>query len=242
MTGPLLEICDLSKSFGGVKALDGVSLQVARNEIVGIIGPNGSGKTTLLNTVTGVYRPQGGSVIWDSRDITALPAHKIARLGIGRTFQQAMAFAGMPVHENVAVALQHSGRSTTHPQGLETVEDILAFVGLTELADAPASALGFGHLRRLGVGVALASKPMMLMLDEPAAGLNDRETFELRRLLADCREREITIVIIDHDMNLMMSLCDRLVVLDFGCTIAEGTPAEISGNRNVLSVYLGEPL
>lgn len=238
---PLLAIRSLTKRFGGVTALDGVSLEISRGEILGLIGPNGSGKTTMLNTVSGIHRPQGGTVLWDGRDITGWRPHRIARLGIARTFQQAMAFAELPVWENVAVAMQHVDRGRA-PSGLQDVERILAFVGLGGLAAAPASALGFGHLRRLGLAVALGCQPHLLMLDEPAAGLNDGETAELRQLLVECRERGLTIVVIDHDMNLMMRLCDRLVVLDFGRKIAEGTPAEVGSNREVLSVYLGEPV
>lgn len=238
----LLEISALAKRFGGVAALAGVSLSIDDGEIVGIIGPNGSGKTTLLNVVTGHLKPSGGDVVWRGSRITRKPPHAVAKLGIGRTFQQATAFPALSVRENLAIALQHSRRSYSGGLAFASAEEVAAFVGLQEEIDQRAAGLPFGLLRRLGVGLALAGRPLLVMLDEPAAGLNDRETSDLRGLLARCRDAGITIAVVDHDMNLMMALCDRLVVLDFGEKVAEGTPEEIRSNEQVLAVYLGAPV
>lgn len=238
----LLEISALAKRFGGVAALSGVSLQIEAGEIVGIIGPNGSGKTTLLNVVTGHLKPSGGEVIWRGSRITGKPPHSVAKLGIGRTFQQATAFPALSVRENLTIALQHARRGDDGGPGFGSAAEVAEFVDLSDVIDQRASGLPFGLLRRLGVGLALAGRPALIMLDEPAAGLNDMETSDLRGLLLRCRDAGMTIAIVDHDMNLMMALCDRLIVLDFGEKVVEGTPAEIRNNEQVLAVYLGAPV
>ena len=238
----LLEVSALAKRFGGVTALDGVSFEIGSGEIVGIIGPNGSGKTTLLNVVTGHLRPSGGEVVWRGTGITGTAPHRVAKLGIGRTFQQATAFPALSVRENLAIALQHARRADGGGLGFSSPAEVADFVGLSEVVDQRASGLPFGLLRRLGVGLALAGRPLLIMLDEPAAGLNDRETEDLRDLLLRCRGAGTTIAIVDHDMNLMMALCDRLVVLDFGQKVAEGTPEDIRNDEQVLAVYLGAPV
>ena len=233
----LLEIQGLEKHFGGVVALAGVDLHVEDGEILGIIGPNGSGKTTLFNVVTGVHAPTAGKVRWLGEDITGKAAHVVARKGIGRTFQQAMAFPDLSVRENVRIACQHSRK---HDGEFDNPDGILHFVGLHDLAEEIASNLGFGNLRRLGLAIALGGQPRLLLADEPAAGLNDHETADLADLIRSVSVRGITVAVIDHDMKMMMTLCERLVVLDFGFKIAEGPPEAVRNDRRVLEVYLGE--
>jgi ABC-type branched-subunit amino acid transport system ATPase component len=241
----ILEIRELRKWFGGVHALDGVDMEVYDGEILGIIGPNGSGKTTLFNVIAGVHRPTGGSVKWLGQDITGKSAESMAGRGIIRTFQQAMAFEDLTVRDNVGIACQHRPRDTRADQtyeGLSNADEIIEFVGLSEFADEKATNLGFGNLRRLGVGIAIGGHPRLLMADEPAAGLNDHETADLSELIESVRKRGVTVAVIDHDMNMMMNICDRLVVLDFGQKIAEGPPDEVRNDPTVLEVYLGEDL
>ncbi len=240
---PILEVRGLQKHFGGVHALDGVDMEIYDGEILGIIGPNGSGKTTLFNVIAGVHRPTSGAVTWLGQNITAQPAHSMAGRGIIRTFQQAMAFEDLTVRENVEVACEHRRHSAHDDEvyrGLANPEEIIEFVGLSEFAAEKATNLGFGNLRRLGVGIAIGGHPRLLMADEPAAGLNDNETAELSDLLESISARGVTVAVIDHDMNMMMEICQRLVVLDFGQKIAEGAPDEVRNDPRVLEVYLGE--
>ncbi|CAH2404225.1 ABC transporter ATP-binding protein [Mesorhizobium escarrei] len=239
---PILEIRGLSKQFGGVTALSGVDLAIEEGEILGVVGPNGSGKTTLFNVVTGVHKPSGGSVSFRGHDITGLAPHAISRAGIGYTFQQAMAFAGLCVLENVQIAGEHVRVNAGAGQPWSTPQALLDFVGLAALADERAGVLPFGSLRLLGLALALATQPALLLLDEPAAGLNDRETAALVGLVRQLPGHGITVCVIDHDMKLMQMLCRRLAVLDFGSKIADGPTGAVLADPKVLEVYLGGDL
>ncbi|MBZ9857435.1 ABC transporter ATP-binding protein [Mesorhizobium sp. CA13] len=238
---PVLAISGLSKQFGGVTALAGVDLTIEESEILGVVGPNGSGKTTLFNVVTGVHRASGGKVLFHGQDITGLAPHAVSRAGIGYTFQQAMAFAGLGVLENVQIAGEHArAAGTTSPW--PAPQALLDFVGLSALADEKAGVLPFGSLRLLGLALALATRPSLLLLDEPAAGLNDRETTALVGLVRQLPGHGITVCVIDHDMKLMKMLCRRLAVLDFGSKIADGPTEAVLADPKVLEVYLGGDL
>ncbi len=235
-----LEITGLRKTFGGVVALSGVDVSIELDKIIGIIGPNGSGKTTLFNVIAGVYKPTAGSVLWQGQDITGKPTYQIARRGLVRTFQQAMSYPGLSVRENVRIACEH-GRShhLTSQKRWESPEEILSFVGLNDLGDEMASSMPFGNLRRLGIAVALGANPLLLLLDEPAAGLSDGETSELTELIQQFPELGIGVCLIDHDMFLVSTLCERLIVLNFGTKIAEGPPEMVLNDPKVTEVYLG---
>lgn len=238
---PVLAISGLSKRFGGVAALAGVDLAVEEGEILGVVGPNGSGKTTLFNVVTGVHKPSSGTVLFRGQDITGLAPHAISRAGIGYTFQQAMAFAGLGVLENVQIAGEHlRARAGVNPW--PTPQALLDFVGLKALAGEKTGVLPFGSLRLLGLALALATRPSLLLLDEPAAGLNDRETASLVGLVRQLPGHGITVCVIDHDMKLMQMLCRRLAVLDFGSKIADGPTEAVLADPRVLEVYLGGDL
>jgi branched-chain amino acid transport system ATP-binding protein len=238
---PILAISGLGKQFGGVTALAGVDLAIEEGEILGVVGPNGSGKTTLFNVVTGVHKPSGGTVLFRGRDITGLAPHAISRAGIGYTFQQAMAFAGLGVLENVQIASE-AARPTGTASPWPTPQTLLDFVGLSPLAGEKAGVLPFGSLRLLGLALALATRPSLLLLDEPAAGLNDRETASLVGLVRQLPGHGITVCVIDHDMKLMQMLCRRLAVLDFGSKIADGPTEAVLADPKVLEVYLGGDL
>jgi branched-chain amino acid transport system ATP-binding protein len=238
-----LQITGLRKEFGGVVALAGVDVSIELDRIVGIIGPNGSGKTTLFNVVAGVHRPTSGRVLWQGRDITGKPTYRIARMGIVRTFQQAMSYRGLSVRENVRIASEH-GRSyggAARPKW-DSPDEILAFVGLAGLGNEIAGSMPFGNLRRLGVAVALAANPLLLLLDEPAAGLSENEIAELMELILRFPRMGIGVCLIDHDMFLMSTLCERLVVLNFGTKIAEGPPNLVLNDPKVTEVYLGSEI
>ena len=238
-----LQITGLRKEFGGVVALAGVDVSIELDRIVGIIGPNGSGKTTLFNVVAGVHRPTSGRVLWQGKDITGKPAYQIARMGIVRTFQQAMSYRGLSVRENVRIASEH-GRSyggVARPKW-DSPDEILAFVGLAGLGNEMAGSMPFGNLRRLGVAVALAANPLLLLLDEPAAGLSENEIAELMELILRFPRMGIGVCLIDHDMFLMSTLCERLVVLNFGTKIAEGPPNIVLNDPKVMEVYLGNEI
>lgn len=230
----------VTKDFVGLRAIDSVSLTLERGEILGLIGPNGSGKTTLINVVTGFLKPNGGRVRVSDVDITNWPPHKIADLGLVRTFQTIKLFLGLTVLENVEVAAVSAG--LPRRQARQRAYEVLESLGAAQLADLPAGALPYGQERRVEIARALATNPSFLLLDEPAAGLNEAESDDLLQTLAPIPQQTgCGLLIVDHDMRLIMRLCDRLHVLNYGQTIGEGTPEEVRKNPAVIGAYLGAP-
>jgi branched-chain amino acid transport system ATP-binding protein len=249
----MLEVSGITQVFGGVTALEDVSFTIARGDITGVIGPNGAGKTTLFNIISGIYTQTSGRVFLDGRDISGLPPEKLAFLKMVRTFQNIELFGGMTVLENVMVGLHtrsSSGllacslrmpRSRTEETRIrEGAMKWLEFTGITDLADVTAANLPFGKGRMLEIARALAVEPNIILMDEPAAGLNSQETMGLARLIKQIRDLGITVVLVEHDMELVMDICDRIVVLNLGRKLAEGTPREIQDNHEVIAAYLGE--
>ena len=245
----MLEIKTLSKHFGGVKAVDNLDLQVERGEIVGLIGPNGSGKSTLVNLVCGVLKPTSGEVIFEGHSMAGQVPSARLRHGIARTFQNIRLFGGLTVWQNLWVARNSNedirsqsilrrwlGSATTLKKEIETM---LEFSDLADKADVLASNLAFGEQRRLELARAVAAKPRLLLLDEPAAGMNRAEVAELEQRIRSLREQGITILLVEHVMQLVMGVTDRIAVLNFGSKIAEGSPNEIQENAAVQEAYLG---
>ncbi|MDP2182235.1 MAG: ABC transporter ATP-binding protein [Actinomycetota bacterium] len=233
-----LEIHNLCKSFAGLKAVDDVSFDLRTGEILGLIGPNGSGKTTLINVVTGLLRATSGTVTVDGMVTTEKPPHRVARAGLARTFQTIRLFRELTVLENVEVAAVSMGNSRR--TAVPLAKELLVEMGIEEYADRLGSEIPFGHQRKLEIARALAMKPKFLLLDEPAAGLNEEESDLLLGLLRLIPERKnVGVLIVEHDMRLMMNLCDALHVLNYGRTIAHGTPEEVRCDPEVVSAYLG---
>jgi branched-chain amino acid transport system ATP-binding protein len=237
--GDTLRASSVSRSFEGVRALQGVTLTLHRHEVVGLIGPNGAGKSTLVNVLTGFDRPTEGSVELGGRRITRWSAHRRARAGLARTFQHSRSFRELSVRENVEVAALGVGAGPRSAR--RRTDELLGLLGLEARASAPAGVLAHGDERRLGVARALATEPRFVLMDEPAAGLPEAEVPEFADVVRSVRdEYDAGVRLIDHNMALVMSVCDRIQVLDQGRTLAEGTPAEIRGNLDVAAAYLGE--
>jgi branched-chain amino acid transport system ATP-binding protein len=229
----------VSRSFEGVQALDGVTIDLGRNEVVGLIGPNGAGKSTLVNVLSGFDAPTSGRVELDGEDVTRWPAHRRGRAGLARTFQHSRSFRSLSVRENVEIAA--IGTGTRPGVARRRTDGLLALLGLDRRADDSASSLPHGDERRLGVARALATEPRYVLMDEPAAGLTEAEVPAFASVVRSIRDdHEAGVLLIDHNMALIMDVCDRIHVLDQGRMLAEGTPADIRGNLDVAAAYLGE--
>jgi len=252
MTGFLLEVANLSKQFSGLRAVDDVSFKVAEGELLGLIGPNGAGKTTLFNCIAGAQAATSGTVTFEGHSIAGLDSIRIARRGLARTYQNLRVFPDMTVFDNVSAgAIGHIGTtfwsaifpSLVRQQDEAIAEATLRALDMFELmpyADQPAGNLSYGQKKNLELARALSTQPKLLMLDEPAAGLNDTETAELAKRVVQLREAGLTIVLVEHDMPMIMRICDRIVVLESGRLIADGSPAQVRSDPGVRAAYLGE--
>ncbi|MGS2615056.1 ABC transporter ATP-binding protein [Micromonospora sp. LZ34] len=254
MTDEILRFTDVRLSFAGVRAIDGVSFTVGRQELFAVIGPNGAGKTSIFNVLSGVYRPQSGRVVFDGVDLVGRRPHEIAALGLARTFQNVELFANLTVLENLLLGRHHHirygplsavlwrGRARREELAARAaVEEIVEFLELEQWRRMPVGLLPYGVQKRVELGRALAMEPKLLLLDEPVGGMNLEETEDMARYILDVREElGVPVVLVEHDMGLVMDLADRVLVVDFGQPVATGTPAEIQHHPDVIRAYLGE--
>jgi len=236
--GGSLRASAVSRSFAGVQALRDVSLELGQGEVVGLIGPNGAGKSTLVNVLSGFDRPTSGRVLLEDRDVTRWPAFRRGRRGLARTFQHSHAFRGLSVRENVEVSALGGGASQR--EAARRTRELLVLLGLDRYADRPAGSLAHGDERRLGVARALATEPRFVLMDEPAAGLPEAEIPQFATAVSVIRDRGAGVLLVDHNVALVLEVCERIHVLDQGKTLAEGTPQEIRAHLGVAAAYLGE--